>query len=128
MIRDDTLRGEQDCGSHALAAPVRYNGGLFLPNNGSLRTTVRSEQRSLFPDAGDAILSDSLGPVGSIGRAVAWAVAGADVGDPTLQTDHPQDAGEGAFQPAVDALWVASHRRIFEGRFVSDATIRVVAD
>ena len=42
-----------------------------------------------------------------IGRAV-WCVwlltvpAWAEVGDPTVQTDHPQYAGEGAFQTIED--------------------------
>jgi hypothetical protein len=46
-----------------------------------------------------------------IAAIVSWFVAGtvrAEVGDPTLRTDHPQYAGEGAFQTVEDCVAFAT--------------------
>lgn len=44
------------------------------------------------------------------------ASASAQVGDPTLRTDHPQYAGEGAFQTAVDCVRFAEAAAAKEGK------------
>lgn len=44
----------------------------------------------------------------AIGSAVVTSAAIGQVGDPTLRTDHPQYAGEGAFQTAADCVAFAT--------------------
>jgi hypothetical protein len=51
----------------------------------------------------------------------AWAMlAHAQVGDPTLRTDHPQYAGEGAFQTAADCVRFAEEAAAKGGKKLSE--------